>query len=86
MAELKPYMVGENDMVAAENPAQAIRVFTDYVGPTGLWDDINADDDVTDMSSRIDMAVSDETGEAICTLRDYVDDCDGVPSYLYGWE
>ena len=84
MEELKPYMVGENDMVAARSSNEALTVFIAYVG--WGYDEFSVEDDVQDMSAYIDMDVLGEDGKSTGTLQDYINDCNGVPRYLYGWE
>ena len=84
IGNLKPYRVGEYDMVAAENAEQALKLLVDN------YDFCDADeitiDDVADMSSHLYRNVWDEDGNNTGTLYSYVKACNGVPQYLYGWE
>lgn len=42
--------------------------------------------EVQDVSNRLEKHVFDEDGESTGTLQEYIDNCKGVPQYLYGWE
>lgn len=84
MSKLKPFMVGENDMVAAENPEQALSLLKDNFGD-GHYDFLMLCD-VLDVSDDLDCMICCEDGEPIQTLREYIDNCNGIPQYLYGWE
>ena len=84
MAQLKPYKVGEYDMVAAENPEQALALLKNNFDVS--CDDDLTIDDVTDMSLRLHRQVYDEDGNPTGTLYSYIKACNGVPSYIYGWE
>lgn len=82
MSKLKPYKVGEYDMVAAENSEQALSAYENHLG---TFEGMTIDD-VEDMSGHLDMEVKDEDGNSTGTIRDYVEKCNGKPSYIYGWE
>lgn len=84
MSNLKPYIVGENDMVAAESPEQALQILIDEYDHS-CSDDLTVDD-VVDASNRLEVHVFDEEGKSTGTLQQYIDDCNGEPKYLYGWE
>lgn len=84
MLKLKPYKVGEYDMVAAETPEQALRLLMDNFD--NCCDDDLTIDDVTDMTSHLFRQVYDEDGNQTGTLYSYVKACNDTPSYLYGWE
>jgi len=78
--KLKPYQVGENDIVLAANEDEAVKILHNY---TGLdQHDLGA---VDDLSSRLDMKLSTEDGKFLCTLGDYIADMK-EPQYVLGWE
>lgn len=78
--ELKPYQVGENDIVLAENKSQAVKILHKL---TAL--DEHDVGEVDDLSSRLDMKLLTEDGEFLCTLGDYIADMK-EPQYVVGWE
>ncbi|TMP23762.1 hypothetical protein [Pseudoalteromonas ruthenica] len=78
--KLKPYQVGENDIVLAANEDEAVKILHNY---TGL--DEHDLGEVDDLSSRLDMKLSTEDGEFLCTLGDYIADMK-EPQYVVGWE
>ena len=84
MGQLIPYRVGDYDMVAAINPDQAIRVLMDYCGDFYGGEELCLDD-VEDCSSCLSKMIFDGDGDPTQTLADYINDCNGVPQYLYGW-
>lgn len=84
MSELKPFKVGENDIVAATSKEEALQVFMSYVCQES-YEDFTVDD-VEDISIYIGEMVFGEDGKPIQTLGDYVNQCDGNAQYLYGWE
>jgi hypothetical protein len=79
--KFKPYQVGDNDIVLAENEQQAREIFVDE------WSgDIEMDEfEVEDLSSRLDMQFHCEDGKPSCTLGDYIKDLK-EPQYIVGWE
>jgi len=78
--KLKPYQIGENDIVLAANEDQAVKILHNY---TGL--DKHDLGEVDDLSSRLDMKISTEDGKFLCTLGDYIADMK-EPQYVLGWE
>lgn len=82
MAGLKPYQVGENDIVVAHNPTQALSLLAEQCA----WDSTEiADFDVEDLGERLTMVLQDEEGESAGTLGDWVAKIT-KPQYLFGWE
>lgn len=82
MNNLKPYQVGDNDIVLAMNEENAKQVFFDYCGEQ--LDPID-EMEVDDLSNRLEMKLVDEDGKLIDTLGDYINGLD-EPQYLLGWE
>ncbi|WP_149983306.1 hypothetical protein [Pseudoalteromonas rhizosphaerae] len=79
---LKPYQVGENDIVLAFNEQSAKQVLCDYCD----WD-IDDPFDVEDLSNRLDMKFQDEEGNFLYTLKTLIEqDQDQGERYLTGWE
>ena len=83
MDNLKPYIVGGNDMVAASSPEQAIQILMAH---TGFNRDDYYDECVEDVSHWLGEMIRDEDGVDIQKLSEFIDGCNGVPQYLYGWE
>lgn len=79
--ELKPYQVGENDIVLAENEQKAIEFLKEYSGCFDKDEQL----DVEDLSPRLDMKLMSEDGEFFSTLGDYIADMK-EPQYVVGWE
>ena len=80
---LKPYQVGENDIVLAYNEQSAKQVLCDYCGGLEMEDL----DEVEDLSNRLDMAFFNEDGTFLCTLKTLIEqDQDQGERYLTGWE
>tara|TARA_R110000772_G_scaffold94368_1_gene192213 strand:- start:345 stop:593 length:249 start_codon:yes stop_codon:yes gene_type:complete len=82
MKKLIPYQVGENDVVVAYNPQQALEVLIEYCAYEA---DDYQDFDVEDISHKLDSMLRDEEGADIETLREWVART-REPEYLYGWE
>jgi len=80
--DLKPYQVGDNDIVLAECEKSAIQLLADY-GDLTLSD--MSLDDVEDLSTRLDLRFQDEEGNDIGTLGAWIKDMT-APQYLVGWE
>jgi len=82
MTELKPYQVGENDIVVAQNPEQAL----DLLAEQSAWTKEEMSDfEVEDLSNRLTMKLFDEEGKEDGTLGDWVSKV-SEPQYLFGWE
>lgn len=79
---LKPYQVGDNDIVLAKNKGSAIQLLADYCG---FDSDEMTDDKVEDLSERLDMQLMEEDGELMCTLGEFIKDMK-EPQYIVGWE
>jgi hypothetical protein len=80
--KLTPYQVGENDIVVAYNPKQALELLVEYCDyEAGDWEDF----EVEDISYKLDVMILDEEGAVIETLRDCIKRI-SAPEYLYGWE
>lgn len=80
--ELKPFQVGENDIVIAKDEAHALKVFNDEVGSDMFEPELA---DVTDLSDQLNISLVDEDGEHQCTLGSYIKNIK-EPQYLLGWE
>lgn len=79
MQQLKPFK-GEQDMLAAFTAHQAQQILMSEFG-------YNEDEsEVIDVTDKLDMMVYDEDGQPTGTLREYIEACNGVAQYLYGWE
>lgn len=79
---LKPYQVGENDIVLAFNEQSAKQLLCDYCD----WD-IDELLDVEDLSNRLDMKFQDEDGNFLYTLKTLIEqNQDQGERYLTGWE
>lgn len=82
MTELRPYQVGENDIVVAFNPDQAL----DLLAEQSAWTKEEMSDfEVEDLSARLTMKLVDEEGKEDGTLGDWVSKIN-EPQYLFGWE
>jgi hypothetical protein len=79
---LKPYQVGDYDIVLAENKDSAVQLLADYCG---FDSDKMTNDEVEDLSTRLDMSFQDEEGNQIGTLGDWIKD-KTEPEYIVGWE
>lgn len=81
--KLTPYQVGDNDIVAAYDEKQAIKILCEYSGC------LDADDfkesDVTDLTSKLNGMLKDEDGNDLETLGNWIKRID-KPEYMYGWE
>lgn len=82
MNTLKPYQVGENDIVLAKCKGSAVQLLADYCG---FDSDEISNDDVEDLSTRLDMSFQDEEGNSIGTLGSWIKDMK-EPQYIVGWE
>lgn len=85
--ELKAYQVGDNDIVAAHDPAGAIKVLVDFVG---YDDDIDESevDLVSDKTLDAAEAYDQDEGKTVPlekTLRQELAELT-EPAYLHGWE
>ncbi|MBB1290989.1 MULTISPECIES: hypothetical protein [unclassified Pseudoalteromonas] len=79
---LKPYQVGENDIVLAYNEQRAKHVLSNSTGV-----DIEEFEEVKDLSNDLDMGFCNEEGEFIHTLKTLIENSDGQGErYLTGWE
>jgi len=87
------YQVGDNDVVAAYDEKGAVKVLGDYCGfepeefhaeDYGLGGKAN-NNEVTDLTSKLNEMLRDEEGNDIETLGDWMKRVD-EPEYLYGWE
>ncbi len=79
--KLKPYQVGENDIVLAESEEKAVALLKEYSGCFDEDDQL----DVEDLSPRLGMKLMSEDGEFFSTLGDYIVDMKD-PQYVVGWE
>ncbi|KZN63332.1 hypothetical protein [Pseudoalteromonas luteoviolacea] len=78
--KLRPFKVGENDIVLATNESEAVQLLHDY---TGLCEhDVG---DVEDLSEQLDIKLKTEDGKFLSTLGDYIADMK-EPQYIVGWE
>jgi len=80
--KLTPYQVGDNDVVAAYSKTEAAKLLNNYCG---FDDDETPIDEVTDLTSKLDVMLNDEEGNDIETLGDWMKRIK-EPEYLYGWE
>ena len=79
---LKPYQVGENDIVAAYTEEQAMSLLLEKCA----WNKEEcADFDIEDLSGKLDMKMMTEDGVVIETLGDWMERL-LEPQYLFGWE
>lgn len=80
---LKPYQVGENDIVLAYSEQRAKHVLSDFAGL-----DIAEIEEVEDLSSRLDMGFCNEEGEFVYTLKSLIENDKSAlgERYLTGWE
>ncbi|WP_443190959.1 hypothetical protein [Pseudomonas indica] len=81
---LKAYQVGDNDIVAAYDPAGAIQVLVDFAGYGDDFDVEPVSDKVLDATEAFDQ----DEGKAITldkTLRQQLAELT-EPAYLHGWE
>lgn len=86
--QLTAYQVGDNDIVAAHDPAGAIKVLCDYCGYPGDEFGIDEVELVSDakLDSRTAFDIDEGTLETLeKTLREEMATLT-EPSYLYGWE
>ena len=77
--KLKPYRVGENDIVAAFSCDEARQILKDYCGTEFTDDEL----DVTELP--LNMKLHDEEGNFLNTLGGYMKNV-GKAEYLVGWE
>lgn len=83
MQELKAYQVGDNDIVAAYDPAGAIKVLCEQCGYPD--DEFELGDVELVADKLLDAPMQDEEGNECLPLR--VDlDAATEPTYLHGWE
>jgi hypothetical protein len=80
--ELKPYQVGDNDIVLAKCKSSAVQLLADY---GALDSDEVSNDEVEDLSTRLHMKFKDEEGNDIGTLGHWIKDLK-EPQYVVGWE
>lgn len=78
--KLKPYQVGESDIVAAHSKGEAAQILADYCG---FDSDEMTDDDI--MELPLEMKLQDEEGNFLSTLGDYMKKVEKA-EYLVGWE
>lgn len=79
---LTPYQVGENDVVVAYTKETAIKILCEHSCCNKEFD--FGEDDVEDLTYKLDVMLKDEEGGNICTLRDWLKES-SKPRYLYGW-
>jgi len=80
---LKPYQVGENDIVLAHSEQSAKQFLFNFCA--GL--DIEDLKEVEDLSNRLDMAFFNEDGTFLCTLKTLIEkNQEPGECYLTGWE
>ncbi len=83
MQELKAYQVGDTDIVAAYDPAGAIKVLCDQCNYPA--DEFTLDEVELVSDKLLDAPMQDEEGNEYPPLR--VDlDAATEPTYLHGWE
>jgi hypothetical protein len=80
--ELKPFKVGDNDMVLAHDSDQALEIL---MATAGYSKEDVEDFAVDDLSTHLDMKLSDEDHNFITTLGHYISSLE-KPQYLFGWE
>lgn len=79
---LKPYQVGENDIVMAYTEQRAKHVLSDLVGV-----DIEEFEEVKDLSNDLDMGLCKEDGTLLWTLKTLIEkNKEQGECYLTGWE
>lgn len=79
---LKPYQVGENDIVMAYTEQRAKYVLSDFIGV-----DIEGLEEVKDLSNDLDMGFCNEDGTFLCTLKTLIEKYkEQGECYLTGWE
>lgn len=78
---LKPYQVGENDIVLAKDEDSAKQLLVDYCAGDIEFNEL----DVEDLSDRLDMPFHDEEGNKIGTLGSWIEG-KTEPEYVVGWE
>lgn len=79
--QLKPYQVGDNDIVFAYSVDEALTLLNDYCGQSYKREDM----DIIDLSNSLDMKMTDEEGNKIGTLGESLKGCE-QPQYFVGWE
>ena len=80
---LKPYQVGENDIVLAYSEQSAKQFLFNLCGGLDI-EDLN---EVEDLSNRLDMAFFNEDGTFLCTLKTLIEkNKEQGECYLTGWE
>jgi len=78
--KLKPYQVGENDIVLAENEQEAIKILCDYCELSleeFTLEDVN--------EQPLSLELQDEEGNVMFSIGEYIKRMD-EPQYLVGWE
>jgi len=80
MSDLKPYQVGENDIVVATTEQQVIDILCNYA-------DLKPDElTVEDVNEQpLSLKLYTEEGDVIGTLGEYMKDVTEA-QYLFGWE
>lgn len=78
-SKLKPYQVGENDIVAAHTESEAIKILTDYCSTEYCEGELDATE------QPLEMKLQDEEGNYLQTLGDYMKTVEKA-EYLFGWE
>lgn len=77
--KLKPYQVGENDIVAAFTGDEARKILKEYCGTEFDCDELDVEE------LPLEMKLQDEDGNFLATLGDYMKDVEKA-EYLVGWE
>lgn len=78
--KLKPFLVGENDIVLAENEEKAVALLKE-IALLSEHEKV----EVEDLSTRLDMELTHENGGFLSTLGDYIADIK-TPQHIVGWE
>ncbi len=82
---LKPYQVGENDIVMAYTDQRAKHVLSDLVGVD--IEEFEEFEEVKDLSNDLDMGFCNEDGTFLCTLKTLIEkNKEQGECYLTGWE
>lgn len=80
---LTPYQVGDNDVVVAYSKENAIKLLCDFSSCNEEFEFM--EDDVEDLTYKLDEVLKDKEGGDFGTLREWVH-MYSKPNYLYGWE
>ncbi|MGI2159876.1 hypothetical protein [Shewanella baltica] len=78
--QLRPFEVGDYDIVAAYSKEQALTLLNEYCGDKFTLEDM----DITDLSDQLDRTIHLEEGgtETLGEIMSRV----YTPQYLFGWE